>query len=79
MIALQCVIVSAARDPDGDKVKYRFVWTKDGVAQSFAEVTDRVPARLTKEKDIWQCTVVATDGRLASPPAYSQEVIVRAK
>lgn len=76
---LQCIIVSDAQDPDGDKVKYRFVWTKDGVAQSFAEVTDRVPARLTREKDIWQCTVVAADGRLSSPPAYSQEVIVRAK
>ncbi len=76
---LLCVIVSDAQDPDGDKIKYRFVWTKDGVAQPFAEVTDRVPARLTKEKDIWQCTVVATDGRLSSPPAYSQEIIVRAK
>ena len=77
---LECVIKGPAQDPDGDKVKYRFVWTKDGVAQkTFAPVTDRVPARLTREKDIWQCTVMATDGRLSSPPAYSQEVIVRAK
>jgi len=76
---LECVIKTPARDPDGDKVKYRFVWTKDGVAQSFAPVTDRVPGRLTREKDIWQCTVTATDGLLSSPPAYSQEVIVRPK
>ncbi len=76
---LQCVIVRDARDPDGDRVKYRFEWTKDGVAQAFAPVTDRVPARLTSDKDIWQCTVVATDGRLSSPPAYSQEVIIRAR
>lgn len=76
---LECVITGPAKDPDGDKVKYRFVWTKDGVAQAFAPVTDRVPGRLTREKDIWQCTVVATDGRLSSPPAYSQEVIVRPK
>ena len=76
---LECVIKAPAKDPDGDKVRYRFVWTKDGVAQSFAPVTDRVPGRLTREKDIWQCTVTATDGRLSSPPAYSQEVIVRPK
>jgi outer membrane protein assembly factor BamB len=76
---LECIITGPAKDPDGDKVKYRFVWTKDGVAQAFAPVTDRVPGRLTREKDIWQCTVTATDGRLSSPPAYSQEVIVRPK
>jgi hypothetical protein len=76
---LECVVLAPAKDPDGDKVKYKFVWTKDGVAQSFAPVTDRVPGRLTREKDIWQCTVTASDGRLSSPPAYSQEVIVRPK
>jgi len=76
---LECVITGPAEDPDGDKVKYRFVWTKDGVAQAFAPVTDRVPGRLTREKDIWQCTVTANDGRLSSPPAYSQEVIVRSR
>ena len=74
---LECVIKAPAADPDGDKVKYRFVWTKDGVTQGFAPVTDRVPARLTRVKDIWQCTVTATDGRLSSPPAFSQEVIVQ--
>ena len=74
---LQCVIVVASTDPDGDEVRYRFSWAKDGVAQSFAPGTDRVPARLTSPRDIWQCTVVASDGALESDPAEGDEVVVR--
>lgn len=74
---LQCVIVEKSTDPDGDLVRYRFRWTKDGVAQSFAPGTDRVPARLTSPRDIWQCAVIASDGVLESGPAESDEVVVR--
>jgi hypothetical protein len=74
---LQCVIKEPSKDPDGDRVAYLFLWTKDGVLQSFAPGTDRVPARLTSVNDIWQCSVVATDGKLEAKPAETKEVVIR--
>jgi hypothetical protein len=74
--ALRCVVVEPGQDPDGDAVAYRFRWTKDGVAQPFAPETDTVPPRLLKAKDIWQCSVVASDGKLESPPGESLDVVV---
>jgi hypothetical protein len=73
---LRCRIRKPAGDPDGDRVRYRFEWLRDGVVQQFAPETDRVPVRLTKPEDIWQCRVVASDGQLAGPAAESQEVLV---
>lgn len=73
---LRCVVTEPGRDPDGDAVSYRFRWTKDGVVQPFAPETDTVPARLLKEKDIWQCSVVASDGKLESKPSESLDVVV---
>ncbi len=75
---LRCLIEKPAKDPDGDKVHYRFTWFKDGVKQRFAPETDRVPVRLTKTDDIWQCRAVAFDGVLAGPAAESEEVLVAA-
>jgi hypothetical protein len=75
--SLHCVIVDKSTDPDNDKIQYRFQWTKDGVVQSFAAGTNKVPARLTKDKDIWQCTVIANDGKLDGPKVASPEVVVR--
>ncbi|MBW2699896.1 MAG: VCBS repeat-containing protein [Deltaproteobacteria bacterium] len=74
---LRCQIMRKAEDPDGDSVRYRFRWLKDGVVQSFAPGTDRVPARLTKANDIWQCIVVASDGELEGPIAESSELLIR--
>jgi len=75
--AIRCVLKTAALDPDNDKIRYRFEWTKDGLKQPFAAQTDNVPARLTKENDIWQCTVYASDGKQESPRAESAEVVVQ--
>jgi hypothetical protein len=47
------------------------------VVQPFAAETEVVPARLTKARDIWQCSVVASDGELDGPAAASQAVLVR--
>jgi len=74
---LRCVISQPAGDPDGDPLRYKIRWLKDGVAQPFAAETAVVPARLTRPRDIWQCSVVATDGGADGPTASSPEVIVR--
>lgn len=73
---LRCIVTEPGRDPDGDPVSYRFRWTKDGVVQPFAPETDNVPARLLKQKDIWQCSVVTSDGKLESQAAESLDVVV---
>jgi outer membrane protein assembly factor BamB len=75
--AIRCVLKAGALDPDSDKIRYRFEWTKDGLKQPFAAQTDNVPARLTKKNDIWQCTVYASDGKQDSPRAESAEVVVQ--
>jgi hypothetical protein len=74
---LRCSIARPALDPDGDALRYKMRWTKDGVVQTFAEETEVVPARLTRPSDIWQCSVVATDGKAEGPASSSPEVIVR--
>ncbi len=73
---LRCKIESGAIDPDGDSVRYYFVWYKDGLKQSFAPQTNRVPARLTSTNDIWQCEVSASDGSRSSKPVQSAEVVI---
>lgn len=73
---LRCLIKEPAKDPDGDRVRYHFTWFKDGVKQGFAPETDRVPVRLTKPDDIWQCKALASDGSLWGPAAESEEALV---
>lgn len=73
---LHCRVLTPGRDPDRDRVQYRFSWFKDGVRQSFAPQTTDVPARLTHPAEIWQCQVQASDGRAVSAPAPSPEVVV---
>ncbi|HOX45843.1 MAG TPA: hypothetical protein PK668_19740 [Myxococcota bacterium] len=74
---LRCALVKPAVDPDGDALRYKVRWTKDGVVQPFAEETEVVPARLTRSRDIWQCSLVATDGQAEGPATFSPEVIIR--
>jgi hypothetical protein len=73
---LKCVIIAESVDSDGDKIRYRFSWSKNGMAQPFAPETDIVPGRKVKKGEIWQCTVIASDGRLDSPASSSIDVLV---
>jgi hypothetical protein len=76
--ALACEIVKGSVDPDGDGVKYRFVWQKNGVDQSFAASSAEVPARLVKSGDVWRCLVTPTDGEDDGQASSSLELLVRA-
>jgi hypothetical protein len=75
--ALRCEVAVAAEDPDGDPVRYRYAWQRNGAAQPFAESSQEVPPRLVKAGDRWRCTVTATDGTEDGPPAGSEDVLVR--
>ncbi len=73
---LKCVIAAESVDSDGDKIYYRFSWSRDGREQHFAPETDIVPGRMVKKGDIWQCSVIASDGQLDSPASSSPEVLI---
>ncbi len=73
---LSCELVQQASDPDGDKLRYRYGWSKNGVEQSFADSSAQVPSRLVKAGDIWRCLVVASDGEADGAQAQSPEVII---
>ncbi len=73
---LRCEIVSKSEDPDGDPVRYRFAWQRNGTAQPFAEGSQEVPPRLVKAGDRWRCTATPTDGSEDGPPAGTEEVLI---
>jgi hypothetical protein len=73
---IRCQVLAKAEDPDGDTVKYRFTWQRNGQPQPFAESSVEVPARLVRAGERWRCLVVPTDGELDGPEAGSEEVLV---
>jgi hypothetical protein len=75
--ALRCAVTAKAEDPDGDTVKYRFTWQRNGQPQPFAESSVEVPVRLVRAGDRWRCVVVPTDGDLDGPEAGSEEALVK--
>ncbi len=74
--AIRCEVTAKAEDPDGDPVRYRFAWQRNGAAQPFAETSQEVPPRLVKAGDRWRCVVTATDGSDDGPESGSEEVLV---
>lgn len=74
--AVRCEIAGKSEDVDGDQVKYRITWLRNGVAQPFAETSQEVPARLVRASDRWRCQVVPHDGTDDGPSAGSEEVEV---
>jgi hypothetical protein len=75
---VRCEFVAKSEDPDGDPVRYRFSWQRNGVAQPFADSSQEVPPRLVKGGDRWRCSVTPTDGSEDGPVAGSEEAQVLA-
>jgi hypothetical protein len=73
---LRCEVSEKSEDADGDAVRYRFGWERNGAAQPFAESSQEVPARLVKTGDRWRCTVTPTDGTDSGPTAGTEESLV---
>ncbi|MFO0582932.1 MAG: FG-GAP-like repeat-containing protein [Anaeromyxobacter sp.] len=74
--ALRCEIVTPGVDVDGDVVRYRWRWQKNGSVQPFAESSQEVPSRLVRPGDRWRCTATPTDGADLGPEGGSEEVTV---
>jgi hypothetical protein len=75
--AIRCEFIARSEDPDGDAVRYRFSWQRNGVAQPFADSSQEVPPRLVKAGDRWRCSVTPTDGSDDGPIAGSEEAQVQ--
>lgn len=76
--AIRCVIKGKSEDPDGDAVRYRYRWQRNGVPQPFAETSEEVPVRMVRAGDRWRCLVTPTDGDLDGPESGSEETLVGA-
>ena len=74
--ALRCDIVAKGDDIDGDTVRYRYRWSRNGAPQPFAESSQEVPSRLVRAGDRWRCTAITTDGTDDGPEGGSEEVTV---
>jgi hypothetical protein len=58
--ALLAAVTSAATDPDGQVVSYRYTWTRDDTAAQIAQA--QVPASATARGETWQVRAVPSDG-----------------
>jgi hypothetical protein len=73
---LECEIVEASEDADGDRIRYSYTWLKDGITQSFAPTSMKVPGRLVRARDMWKCRVTPSDGKADGKPRTTQDVMV---
>ncbi len=73
---IRCELASGSEDPDGDRVRYRYRWQRNGTLQPFAETSAEVPVRMVRAGDRWRCLVVPTDGDLDGPESGSEEAQV---
>jgi len=73
---VRCELASVSQDPDGDQVRYRYRWQRNGALQPFAETSTEVPVRMVRAGDLWRCLVVPTDGDLEGPESGSEEGLV---
>ncbi len=71
--AIRCEVTSRSVDPDGDPVRYRYRWQRNGIPQPFSETSEEVPVRMLRAGDRWRCIVVPTDGDLDGPESGSEE------
>jgi hypothetical protein len=71
---LRCELTGKSLDDDGDLVRYRFIWVRNGEAQGFAGSSQDVPGRLVRGGERWRCRVVPTDGTDDGPETSSEEV-----
>jgi hypothetical protein len=73
---LRCEVAAKSVDPDGDPIRYRFRWQRNGVVQPFADTSDEVPVRMLRPGDRWRCIVSPSDGELEGPESGSEEAVL---
>lgn len=71
---LVAVILTDARDPDGDAVSYTYRWFQDGLPRADL-ATDTVPAAETARGEEWEVFVTPNDAEADGPDASATAVI----
>ena len=68
---LVCTIQTASIDTDNDDVSYAITWTKNGEKVGQGDTThwpgDTLPGTALVEGDVWECTVIPSDGQTTGP------------
>ncbi len=66
---LTALITTPSTDPEGDTISYSWSWTVNGAAVPAYAGATTIPAFETTQDDVWEVTVVASDGYSMGPPA----------
>jgi len=69
------VVLEQPPDADGDRVTYRYAWTRDGKRVDVPADQGQIPRGLPRRGERWAVEVVANDGE-ADGPAARHEVVV---
>jgi hypothetical protein len=72
---LRAVIVTPAEDADGDALTYRFAWRKNAEPLQAGADGREVPGAEVARGDIFELSVVASDGEVAGPRATASVTI----
>jgi hypothetical protein len=75
---LTCRVSVDAADLDGDPVKYRYAWTRNGQPVAALEPPAVIPAKLTSKGETWRCEAIASDGVEDGPAARAERAIANA-
>ena len=70
---LEAVLTEQSEDPEGFAVVYTYSWTVDG--EDAGEDGARIDAELTTLGEVWEVTVVASDGQDEAEPATASVTI----
>lgn len=74
---LTCDVSTIAKDPEGDKMRYRIEWFKNGSSAGLPGNVRSIPANVLKPGDIWVCRLSAEDGEGEGGAAASAAAVVR--
>ena len=70
---LKVKIITPGNDPDGDKVKYKYMWFKNGDKISGSNA---ISSKSIKKNETWTVKVIPTDGSLAGYPSEDSVTIM---
>ncbi len=69
----ECVVKTAATDPEGESVTVSYAWLRDDAATGLTGAI--VPKGNAKACETWTCVATPTDGKTAGAPATADTVI----
>ena len=72
---VKAVVKREAADVDGDKLKYRYLFSVDGTPVALDPTVDTLPAQTARKKQVVSVEVRADDGELTGPVASAKATV----